>query len=91
MEKCSMCIQRIQSGKLESKKNSSRPKDGSIKTACQQACPTNAITFGDFNDHQSEVRKAWNNERKYQLLEEVGTQPSVFYLTKIRNKSANEA
>ena len=91
MEKCSMCIQRIQSGKLESKKNSSRPKDGSIKTACQQACPTNAITFGDFNDQQSEVRKAWNNERKYQLLEEVGTQPSVFYLTKIRNKSANEA
>ncbi len=91
MEKCSMCIQRIQAGKLESKKNSSRPKDGSIKTACQQACPTNAITFGDFNDQQSEVRKAWNNERKYQLLEEVGTQPSVFYLTKIRNKSANEA
>ncbi|HPH81307.1 MAG TPA: TAT-variant-translocated molybdopterin oxidoreductase [Flavobacteriales bacterium] len=91
MEKCSMCIQRIQAGKLDAKKNSSRPKDGSIKTACQQACPTNAITFGDFNDQQSEVRKAWNNERKYQLLEEVGTQPSVFYLTKIRNKSANEA
>ncbi len=91
MEKCSMCIQRIQAGKLDAKKNSSRPKDGSIKTACQQACPTNAISFGDFNDQESEVRKAWNNERKYQLLEEVGTQPSVFYLTKIRNKSANEA
>ena len=91
MEKCSMCIQRIQTGKLDAKKTSSRPKDGAIKTACQQSCPTNAITFGDFNDQQSEVRKAWNNERKYQLLEEVGTQPSVFYLTKIRNKSANEA
>jgi molybdopterin-containing oxidoreductase family iron-sulfur binding subunit len=91
MEKCSMCVQRIQEGKLKSKKNGERPKDGSIKTACQQACPTNAITFGDFNDEESEVRKAWNNERKYQLLEEVGTQPSVFYLTKVRNKNAAEA
>jgi MoCo/4Fe-4S cofactor protein with predicted Tat translocation signal len=91
MEKCSMCVQRIQEGKLKSKKNGERPKDGSIKTACQQACPTNAITFGDFNDTESEVRKAWNNERKYQLLEEVGTQPSVFYLTKVRNKNAEEA
>lgn len=91
MEKCSMCVQRIQEGKLKAKKNNERPKDGSIKTACQQACPTNAITFGDFNDAQSSVRKAWDNERKYQLLEEVGTQPSVFYLTKIRNKNASEA
>lgn len=91
MEKCSMCVQRIQAGKLEAKKNGERPKDGSIKTACQQACPTNAITFGDFNDENSGVRKAWNNERKYQLLEEVGTQPSVFYLTKIKNTSSTKA
>lgn len=91
MEKCSMCVQRIQAGKLSAKKNGERPKDGSIKTACQQACPTNAITFGDFNDTTSQVRSAWNNDRKYQLLEEVGTQPSVFYLTKIRNKNAAEA
>jgi len=91
MEKCSMCVQRIQAGKLEAKKNSTRPVDGAIKTACQQACPTNAISFGDFNDEVSEVRKAWNNERKYQLLEEVGTQPSVFYLTKIKNTSSTKA
>lgn len=91
MEKCSMCVQRIQAGKLEAKKNGERPKDGAIKTACQQACPTNAITFGDFNDEASEIRKAWNNERKYQLLEEVGTQPSVFYLTKIKNTSSTKA
>ncbi len=89
MEKCSMCVQRIQAGKLSAKKKGERPVDGSIKTACQQACPTNAITFGDFNDENSAVRKAWNDERKYQLLEEVGTQPSVYYLTKVRNKSAN--
>jgi molybdopterin-containing oxidoreductase family iron-sulfur binding subunit len=91
MEKCSMCVQRIQAGKLEAKKNSSRPVDGAIKTACQQACPTNAITFGDFNDDKSEVRKAWKNERKYQLLEEIGVQPSVFYLTKIKNTSSTKA
>ena len=89
MEKCSMCVQRLQAGKLVAKKKGERPVDGSIKTACQQACPTNAITFGDFNDENSLVRKAWNDERKYQLLEEVGTQPSVYYLTKVRNKSAH--
>ena len=91
MEKCSMCVQRIQAGKLVAKKNSERPKDGAIKTACQKSCPTNAISFGDFNDMNSQVRKTWNNERKYQLLEEVGVQPSVFYLTKIRNKTSKEA
>lgn len=91
MEKCSMCVQRIQAGKLSAKKDGVRPKDGSIKTACQQSCPTNAITFGDFNDASSKIREAWNNERKYQLLEEVGVQPSVFYLTKVRNKISNLA
>ncbi|MCB0819622.1 MAG: TAT-variant-translocated molybdopterin oxidoreductase [Bacteroidetes bacterium] len=91
MEKCSMCVQRIQAGKLKAKKDSERPKDGSIKTACQQACPTNAINFGDFNDENSAIRGDWNNERKYQLLEEVGVQPSVFYLTKVRNKEAAKA
>lgn len=90
MEKCSMCVQRIQAGKLDAKKSGERPKDGSIKTACQQACPTNAINFGDFNDEKSQIRKAWNDERRYQLLEEVGTQPSVYYLTKVRNKSVTE-
>ena len=89
MEKCSMCVQRVQAGKLQAKKKGERPKDGSIKTACQQSCPTNAIIFGDFNDEQSMVRKAWNDDRKYQLLEEVGTQPSVYYLTKVRNTAKN--
>ena len=91
MEKCSMCVQRIQEGKLKSKKSGQRPKDGSIKTACQQACPTNAINFGDFNDEKSAVHQDWNNERKYQLLEEIGVQPSVFYLTKVRNTETAKA
>jgi Fe-S-cluster-containing dehydrogenase component len=84
-----MCVQRVQAGKLQAKKKGERPKDGSIKTACQQSCPTNAIIFGDFNDEKSMVRKAWNDDRKYQLLEEVGTQPSVYYLTKVRNTAKN--
>jgi len=88
MEKCSMCVQRIQEGKLKAKKDGTRVKDGAVKTACQQSCATGAITFGDFNDAESEIRKAYNNERRYQLLEEVGTKPSVYYLTKVRNKPA---
>lgn len=88
MEKCSFCVQRIQEGKLQAKKVGARVKDGAVKTACQQACATGAITFGDFNDAESAIRKAYQNERRYELLEEVGTQPSVYYLTKVRNKSA---
>ena len=55
MEKCSMCVQRIQYGKLEAKKAGRRPKDGEINTACAQSCPTNAITFGDYNDPSSRL------------------------------------
>lgn len=91
MEKCSFCVQRIQDGKLKAKKDGTRIADGSVKTACQQSCSTGAIIFGDYNDSQSLVRKAWNNERRYQLLEEVGTQPSVYYLTKVRNKPSSKA
>jgi molybdopterin-containing oxidoreductase family iron-sulfur binding subunit len=87
MEKCSMCVQRIQYGKLEAKKASRRPKDGEIKTACAQACPTNAIVFGDFNDQNSEVSNLFKDPRSYHLLAELDVQPSVFYQTKVRNKS----
>ena len=86
MEKCTMCVQRIQYGKLEAKKAGERPKDGAIKTACAQACPTNAITFGDSLDKSSEVVKAVADPRTYSLLEELNTQPSVYYQTKVRNK-----
>lgn len=91
MEKCTMCIQRIQHGKLESKKSGKRPVDGEIKTACSQSCPTNAIIFGDFNDPSSEVAEMVKEERSYYLLEELNVQPSVFYQTKVRNKSGKEA
>lgn len=85
MEKCSMCVQRVQAGKLDAKKKGKPIVDGEVKTACASACPTNAITFGDHNDAGSEVRKSTESERAYHLLEEVGTQPNVWYLTKVKN------
>ena len=89
MEKCTMCIQRIQYGKLDAKKAGRRPVDGEINTACAQACPTNAIIFGDYNDTDSKVAKLSSDERAYHLLEELNVQPSVYYHTKVRNKVGN--
>lgn len=85
MEKCSFCIQRIQSGKLQAKLENRKVKDGDVKTACQQSCPADAIVFGDVNDKNSEIAKLFKNERSYVLLEEYDVQPSVSYMTKIRN------
>ena len=87
MEKCSMCVQRIQYGRLEAKKAGRRPKDGEIKTACAQACPTNAIVFGDYNDAESEVSKLFADQRSYHLLATIKTKPSVFYQTKVWNRT----
>lgn len=86
MEKCSMCQQRLQAGKLEAKKAGTPLVDGSIKTACQQACPTNAIMFGDLNDENSEIAKWRNDERNFFLLEELGIKPTVSYMVKVRNQ-----
>ena len=81
-----MCIQNIQFGKLEAKKAGRPLKDKEINCACESACDTGAITFGDVNLADSAVRDAKKDSRSYHLLEEVGTQPSVFYQTKVRNK-----
>jgi Fe-S-cluster-containing dehydrogenase component/anaerobic selenocysteine-containing dehydrogenase len=86
IEKCSFCVQRIQEKKLTAKLENRGLQDGDIKTACQQACPANAIVFGDLNDKESEVYKLFKQERKYHLLEELHTLPSVGYLTKVKNK-----
>ena len=85
MEKCTFCVQRIQEGKLIAKKEERKLADGEIKTACQTACPTNALLFGDLNNTETEISKLFNDERRYLLLEEVGVQPNAFYLTKVRN------
>ncbi len=87
MEKCSMCIQRIQAGKLTAKKDRRKLVDGDIQTACAAACPTHAIKFGDVNDETSEMAELKENPRAYYLLDELNTQPSVRYLTKVRNKN----
>ena len=85
MEKCSMCVQRIQAGKLQAKLEKRTLKDGDVKVACQQTCPTNAIIFGDGNDPESEVSKALKSERTYYVLEELNVKPGVGYQTKVRN------
>jgi MoCo/4Fe-4S cofactor protein with predicted Tat translocation signal len=85
MEKCSLCVQRTQEGKLVAKSAGKPVVDGAIKSACAEACPTHAITFGDLNDSKSKVRATYDNNRAYHALEEVGIQPNVAYLTKIRN------
>ncbi len=94
MEKCSLCVQRIQEAKLKAKREKRRPSDGEFTTACASACPTNAITFGDLNDTESLIRKRMNVEieaRAYNVLEEINVSPNVWYLTKIRNKEQNQA
>ncbi len=85
MEKCSMCIQRIQAGKLKAKIDQRPLKDGEVKVACQQTCATNAIIFGNVNDPESEVSKALKSERTYYVLEELNVQPGIGYQVKVRN------
>lgn len=91
MEKCTFCVQRIQSSKLEAKKENRPMKDGEFKVACQQSCPANAIVFGDMNDPNSEVSKLIENKRTYRILTELNTRPSVNYAAKIRNTTEKSA
>jgi molybdopterin-containing oxidoreductase family iron-sulfur binding subunit len=88
MEKCSFCVQRLQDAKLAAKKDNRPVKDGEARTACQQSCPTNAITFGNMNDKSSalyKIRREENAERTFYVLEDVHTLPNVNYLAKVRN------
>ncbi len=88
IEKCSFCIQRIQSAKLTAKAENRGLEDEELQTACSQSCPAKSIVFGDMNDQGSEISKLISSGRRYNLLEEIYTKPSVHYLTKIRNKNA---
>lgn len=90
MEKCSLCVQRIQAGKLEAKKDGRPVRDGDIETACSSACGYGAIIFGDLNDEGSKVRAGRDDPRGYEMLEEVGTHPNVNYLVKVRNTSDDD-
>lgn len=85
MEKCSFCTHRIKTAKHDAKVEGRELKDGDVVTACQQSCPTNAITFGDVNDSDSLVSKAMGDKRTYALLEELNAAPALKYRSKIRN------
>lgn len=85
MEKCTYCVQRIQARKIEAKRENRELHDGEVNSACAQACPADAITFGDLNLRGSKVAELSRADRKYKLLGEIGTQPRTTYLARIRN------
>jgi Fe-S-cluster-containing dehydrogenase component len=87
IEKCSFCIQRIQEGKLTAKKETRAIEDNDIRSACQTACPTGAITFGNINNKKSAVSKKFNEPVTYKVLEEINVRPNVMYSAKVTNPS----
>jgi MoCo/4Fe-4S cofactor protein with predicted Tat translocation signal len=91
VEKCSFCVQRIQEKKLQAKLENRVLADNEIKTACMQACPAGAIVFGNLNDKTSRVSALLENPRRYHLLEELHTLPSVGYLTKVWNDEESKS
>jgi molybdopterin-containing oxidoreductase family iron-sulfur binding subunit len=86
IEKCTYCVQRIQMSRIRAKQSGRRQlRDGEVIAACQQACPSRAISFGDLNDPGSIVSKKSKLDRNYALLAEIGTHPRTRFLGKIRN------
>jgi molybdopterin-containing oxidoreductase family iron-sulfur binding subunit len=85
MEKCSYCVQRINAKRIDAEKQDRPIRDGEIVPACQQACATDCIVFGNINDPQSRVARLKAEPHDYSLLAEVNTQPRTTYLAKIRN------
>ena len=85
MEKCSYCVQRIEAVKIEADKENRVIRDGEIVTACQQACPASAITFGNINDKASKVAKVKAEERDYQVLADLNFRPRTTYTAGVIN------
>jgi MoCo/4Fe-4S cofactor protein with predicted Tat translocation signal len=85
MEKCTYCVQRISGARIEAKKENRPIRDGEVVTACQAACPAEAIVFGDINDRNTMVRQAKSDPRTYGLLAELNTRPRTTYLAKVTN------
>jgi molybdopterin-containing oxidoreductase family iron-sulfur binding subunit len=85
MEKCSWCVQRIRESQQQADNENRDLYPNEIETACQQACPTNAITFGDLNNPESDVVREKENPRRYELLSYLNTKPRLSYLGRVRN------
>lgn len=85
MEKCTFCVQRINQVRIQADTEGRTIQDGELQTACQQACPTRAIIFGNMNDSNSQVRRLKETPLNYALLGELGTQPRTTYLAKVKN------
>jgi Fe-S-cluster-containing dehydrogenase component len=85
MEKCTYCVQRITHGRITAEEQNRKVRDGEVLTACQQACPADAIIFGDMNDPTSRVSKLKADERNFGLLEDLNTRPRTTYLAVVRN------
>ena len=87
MEKCTYCVQRINRARIPADRDLRQVADGEIQTACQQACPPQAISFGNLNDPSAKVVADKKNPRNYSLLEELGTRPRTTYLAMVKNPS----
>jgi molybdopterin-containing oxidoreductase family iron-sulfur binding subunit len=88
MEKCTFCVQRINHAKDLAKDEGRDVRDGEFKVACEQACASEAIVFGNLEDHDSKVSKMSHDDRGYRVLEEVNTQPGITYLKKVTQDKA---
>ena len=91
IEKCSFCVQRIQEGKLTAKAEGRALREGDVRTACQTACPTGAIVFGDKNDKKSLVSKKLSSKLNYRVLGDINTQSSLYYSAKVLNQKSDAA
>jgi molybdopterin-containing oxidoreductase family iron-sulfur binding subunit len=87
MEKCTFCVQRIRNAEQVAKREGRGLRDHDVTTACESACPANAIVFGDLNDPKSDVAKLSRNNRGFRVLEELGTKPAITYLAQLKNPS----